>query len=135
MEWTRIILATLAGGIGATLTDWVFFGILFHDKNKAFPEVWRRPEGGKGETQAVVIATLLGFLTCFCFVFLCSRTAFIQWVRTWKMAVGLWLMIPVPILVSQHLWMKVHPLVTLTHALGWLAKLLVAAAVVAWLLI
>lgn len=135
MDWTRIVLATLAAGIATTITDWFFMGILFHEKYKAYPEVWRRPEGGKGETQAIVISSVLGFLTCFCFVALCSATAWHQWARTWKLALLLWLMIPLPMLVGQYEWMKLHVLTVVAHGFGWLAKLLVTAAILAWLLV
>lgn len=134
MDWTRVILATLAAGIAATLTDWFFFGILFHEKYKANPEIWRRPGGGSGETKAIAISTVFGFLTCFCFVYLCSRINLLYWAKSWRLAAVLWLMIPVPLIVGQYLWVKIHPLTSLAHALGWLAKLLVMAAVVTWLL-
>ncbi len=128
---TRMVLAILASGVVAMFTDWFFFGVLFHEKYKTNPEVWRRPGGGPGETKAVVLAMILGFLTSLVFVYLCYRVNFHHWATTWRLATGLWLMIPVPILVTQHLWVKIHPLTTLAHALGWLAKLLVIAAAVA----
>jgi hypothetical protein len=53
MTWTRAGLAILAAAIATSLADWLFFGVLFHEKYKAFPEVWRRPEGGQGEGRAV----------------------------------------------------------------------------------
>ena len=39
-----------------------------------------------------------------------------------------------PLLVTQHLFVRMHSLVTMSHALGWLVKLLACAAVIAWLL-
>ncbi len=134
MDWTRIILAALAAGIASVLTDWFFMGWLFHDKMKTYPEVWRRPEGGAGETRAIVISSILGFFTCLVFVTLCARIGFVQWSKAWKLAAGIWLIVPVPLLASWSEWIKMHPLNLLSDALGWLAKLLLAAAAVAWLL-
>lgn len=135
MNWTRILLATLAAGVTASLTDWLFMGVLFHEKYKSQPQVWRRPEGGPGETRAVVIATALGFLTCFCFVVLCARGGGVRWEKAWHLAALIWLMLPLPMLVTQYLWMKMHPLNLLASALGWLVKLLVSAIAVAWLVV
>ena len=135
MDWTKIILATLAAGIASVLTDWLFHGVLFHEKMKAYPEAWRRPEGGAGETKAIVISSLLGFFTCFVFVVFCSRTNFIWWSRTWRLALGVWLMAPVPMLLAEYQWMKMHPLTMVGGMLAWLAKLMLAAVAVAWLLL
>ena len=37
----RVFLAILAAGLATSLTDWLFMGVLFHEKYLAFPEVWR----------------------------------------------------------------------------------------------
>jgi hypothetical protein len=45
-----------------------------------------------------------------------------------------WLMAPVPLLVTNALFVKPHPLIVLAHSLGWLAKFGLAAVAAAWLL-
>jgi hypothetical protein len=42
-------------------------------------------------------------------------------------------MVPLPLLITNALFIKLHPLTVVAHALGWLVKLLVAAAAVGWL--
>jgi hypothetical protein len=34
---------------------------------------------------------------------------------------------------ANALWIKLHPLTVVSHALGWLARLLLAAVAVSWL--
>ncbi|MGH9650550.1 MAG: hypothetical protein ACRD3I_08795 [Terriglobales bacterium] len=48
MSWTHVGLAALAAAFVTSLADWFFFGALFHERYRAFPEVWRRPQGGGG---------------------------------------------------------------------------------------
>src|SRR5258705_11977814 len=108
MNWTRFLLAILASGVGASLTDWLFMGVLVHGKYLGHPEVWRRPNGGPGEGRAILLATLLGFVTCAAFLFVCYRLDIHSLPRTLKLAAAVWLMVPVPLMVSNALWMKLH---------------------------
>lgn len=41
MNWLHYGLAVLAALIACSLSDWLFMGVLFHDKYKEHPEVWR----------------------------------------------------------------------------------------------
>jgi hypothetical protein len=34
-------LAIVVAGFVATFTDWLFMGVLFHDRYMRYPEVWR----------------------------------------------------------------------------------------------
>jgi hypothetical protein len=38
---TRYLLALVAATAVISLTDWLFFGVLFHDRYQRTPEVWR----------------------------------------------------------------------------------------------
>ena len=39
MNTGRFVLTVLAATVGTSLTDWLFFGVLFHDRYLAYPEV------------------------------------------------------------------------------------------------
>ncbi len=134
MNWTRFGLTVLVAGIGTSLTDWLFMGVLFHEKYRAHPEVWRRPEGGAGETRAIVLALALGLLSCAAFVFLSVRLGLTSHNHALKLAAAVWTVGPLPIIGMNALWMKYHPLIVLSHSLGWLARLVVSALAVAWLM-
>ena len=130
MEWGRFGLALLVAVVGTSLADWLFFGVLFHEKYKAFPEVWRRPTGGTGEGKAVGIAAGLGLLTPIVFVGLCAYGGLHRWGATTGLALSAWLGICVPLLLGNFLFVKMHRLILVAHTLGWLAKLMIAAVAV-----
>jgi hypothetical protein len=128
---SHIALAILLSGLAVSMTDWFFFGVLFHDKYLAYPEIWRQAPGGEG--KAVIWSILLGFVTCGAFVLVCSAFHVRGYAAATGVAVAVWLMAPLPIVITNALFIKLHPLMVVAHALGWLAKLLVAAAAVGWL--
>ncbi|PYX81264.1 MAG: hypothetical protein DMG70_20275 [Acidobacteria bacterium] len=64
----HIVLAILLSGAAATVTDWFFGGVLFHDKHPAYPEIWRRAREAAGESKAIAWSMVLGFLTCGVFI-------------------------------------------------------------------
>ena len=70
MNWTHFGLAVLSAGIISSITDWFFFGVLFHNNYKINPEVWR---GGPGtsETPAIIGSTLIGFVAAAAFMTAC----------------------------------------------------------------
>jgi len=130
----RILLAILVANLLVSLTDWYFFGVLFHEKYKAFPEVWRRPGGGPGESKAIALSALVGALTPTTFVVVCALLHIAGAPQVFLLAVLVWLMSAVPMAVWNYLFLKVHPLILLTGILGWLVRLSVSAVVVVWIL-
>jgi hypothetical protein len=131
MNWAHFALAALAAGIASSCTDWFFTGILFHDKYLAYPEVWR---SRKGEGSTIAWATLLGFLTALSFMAACSVFGINGYSHALTFAAISWIMVPVPLIITNALYIKLHPLVVLAHVLGWLARLMIAAICAAWIL-
>jgi hypothetical protein len=130
---TRFLLATFVTGFITSLTDWVFSGILFHHKYSAYPEIWRQGPN-KGEAPAVAWSIALGFLTSAAFMSACVVFAVHGYRSSLELAGLCWLVVPLPLLVTNALFVKIHPLVVFAHSLGWLAKLGVAAVVAGFLL-
>ena len=130
MDWTRFVLAVLAAGFVSSLTDWFFGGVLFHEKYLQAPEVWRHSANKSGESKAIAGSIALGFLTAAVFVFVSHRLSLHTYPVTLKLAAAVWLMVAVPILVTNSLFMKLHPALIFSHSLGWLAKLVVCALAV-----
>jgi len=133
MDATHYFLAVLSAGVVYSFTDWFFGGILFHDKYLAYPEVWRQT-GGRSETPAVAWSVVLGFLTAAAFMGVSVTFAVHGYGALLRLAGLCWLMVPVPLLITNALFIKIQPLTVLSHALGWLAKLAIAAIIAAWLL-
>lgn len=133
MNWTHFVLAVLVAGIVSSFTDWFFGGILFHGKYSAHPEIWRQGPG-KSEASAVAWSVVLGFLTSGAFMATCLVLPVHGYTGTLKLAGLCWLIAPVPLLITNALFIKLHPLVVISHSLGWLAKLVVTAFAAGWFL-
>ena len=119
------IVAVVVAIVVASLTDWFFGGVLFHEKYRTYPEVWRNTGSGKGESLAITWSVLLSVLTCVIFIYLAARLDALSWGRALGLALGVWLLAPLPLLVTNALFIKIHPLNALSNVLGWLAKLLI----------
>ena len=76
-------------------------------------------------------AQVLCLLTSVAFVALASMLGQVDLPGTLKLAAMIWLIAPLPLLVTNALFIKIHPLVTASHAAGWLVKLLVIAVATA----
>jgi hypothetical protein len=133
MPWMRIGESALIGGIVTSLTDWLFAGDWLGPFYNKHPEVWRFV-GGKGEGVAIAWSSPMPFVTCAVFAFLYAKLGLHTMMAPLELAVALWVMIPLPLIVTNALFIKLHPVVTLSHVTGWLAKLIVAGMVAAWLL-
>ncbi len=134
MDFSKLFIAAVVGvGLGI-LPDWFFGGVLFHDKYKAYPEVWWRPQGGPGENRAIALAVVLSLLTYFGFACLYVASGIHGLFAGLSVAGAVWLAVPVPLLITNALFVKTHPAIVFSHSLGWLAKLCVAAIASAWIL-
>lgn len=130
MPWHRIALAVLASGIVSSMTDWLFMGDWTYKRYDKHPEIWRY-RGGQGETRAIVWASLLPFLTCSIFVFVCARLHVSSYSATFKLALAIWLIGPLPLTIVNSLFMKLAPAIATAHSVGWLVKLTLAGLAVA----
>lgn len=134
MHWTRFALAVLASGVAGSFTDWFFMGFLFHSKYLENPEVYRI-QAGQSDTAKIVGSSVFGLVSSAVFIYLCYWTGALPILRSdIRMAAVVWLLAPVPITLSNVLWMKFHPLLGLSHMLGWLARFLVTGTIAFWLL-
>ena len=130
MSWSHVGLAALTAAFVTSLADWFFFGTLFHEHYKAFPEVWRRPQGGAGEGKAVARSAVVSLLTPVVFVGLSAALNAVEPMRVALLAAAIWAIAPLPILVGNFLFLQMHPRILVAHSLGWLVKLLLCAAAV-----
>ncbi len=62
MDWRLIAAIAVAGTLGS-FTDWLFMGVLFHERYNRYPEVWWPGLRQKaGDVRAIVIASVLGYV-------------------------------------------------------------------------
>ncbi|MFZ0635298.1 MAG: hypothetical protein WA755_18450 [Candidatus Acidiferrales bacterium] len=133
MNMARIGLAILLSGFAGSLADWFFAGVLFHDKYAAHPEIWRKGLV-TGEGKSVAWSVLLGFVTCGTFVTACPAFDVHGLAAAFRFAATIWLMVPLPLLITNALFVKMHPLNVGAHIVGWLVKLAFCALAVGFLL-
>src|SRR4029077_3376227 len=134
MNWTRFLLAVALSGFATTFTDWLFMGVLFHKKYLATPEIWRiKP--GQSDTRSIVLSSLLGVLSCAVFLYLCVWVGpSFAYSAMLRMAFLVCVAGAVPLIFSNIVWIKMHPLLGVSHSLGWLARFVVTALIGTWLL-
>jgi len=125
MSLIHYVIAVVVAVVACSLTDWLFMGVLFHERYKKHPEVWRSSVAAGSDSKAVAWSMLLTVVTCMAFVYVTGAFVLPGLSRALAVTVGVWLAIPVPLLVTNSLFIKLHPLVAVSHCLGWLAKLLV----------
>ena len=128
----HLVWATLLGALLGSLADWLFAGVLFHGRYQVYPEVWR--PGAGAERHRIILAQLFALVTSAAFVALAWKIRQTDLVGDLKLAAMIWLIGPLPLLVTNALFIKIDHLVTASHAAGWLVKLLLIAAVTAWIL-
>jgi hypothetical protein len=126
MNWTRFILVLLAAGVVTSLTDWLFAGDWLH-RRFTYPEVWRKG----GEAKAIAISSPLPFLTCGAFAFLSARLGVHSLIGASKLALAVWVIGPLPLILTNAAFIKLHRVFVLSYLLSWLVKLEIAAVAVA----
>lgn len=135
MTLGHIALAVFLSGFAASFTDWFFGGFLFHKQYMTHPEIWRNAPGDKaGENRAILWSVILGFVTCAAFIYACMAFNIRGYFAAICFAIFIWVIAPVPLLITNALFIKMHPLNVVSNSLGWLAKLFLAALAFGWLL-
>ena len=59
MRWA-ILIAILVAGTVSNFTDWLFMGVLFHDRYGRYPNTWRPTSGPGAERGAIILSSALG---------------------------------------------------------------------------
>ncbi|HWI89158.1 MAG TPA: DUF1761 domain-containing protein [Sphingomicrobium sp.] len=126
-----LLWATLAGAVLGSLADWLFAGVLFHERYKIHPEIWRPTTN---DVQRVILAQLTTLITAGAFTLLAYKLDQVQLKHALALAAMVWLIGPVPLLIGNGLFIKIDWVITADHAAGWLVKLLLCGAAVAFFL-
>jgi hypothetical protein len=129
----RYVLAVAASGVATSFTDWIFMGKLFHRKYLETPETWRMTPG-HSDTRKIIASSLLGVVSCAAFIWLARWTDALTVRSELHMAELVWMAAAVPIIFSNIVWIKMHPLLGVSHSLGWLARFAISGFIGGWLL-
>lgn len=129
MNWTRLVVVVISAGVVSSLTDWFFAGDWIHQRF-TYPEIWRKGS----EMRAIALTSPLPFLTCAVFAYLAARLGVHSYRGASKLALAIWLIGPLPLILANAAFMKLHRVFVASYALGWLVKLMIVAVAVGWLL-
>ena len=129
MNWTRLALITIGAGIVTSLTDWFFAGDWLH-RRWTYPEIWRQGV----EAKAIALTSPLPFLTCGVFSYVTARLGIHSLGGTMKLAIAVWLIGPLPLILTNAAFMKLHQVFVASYTISWLVKLTFVALAVSWLL-
>ena len=121
-----VVLAVLVAGIVSTLTDWLFMGVLFHDRYSRYPEVWREGIVGGQERTAVVYSAALGFVTAAAIVALCVLADINTLWPAILVGFLAWFAGPLVITITNGFFMKLDWAIVGAHSLGYLVRFLIA---------
>lgn len=144
--WTLLVLKVIASfflvSAVVLLSDWLFTGSSWARKYYAHaPNIWRPMESGDPrQVEHRIVRTSLFLTGLFSFAFILfyfvMRPGSIfgdATVRAIAISLFLWLLIPVPLLISQHQFVKYHRATTLLQLGNWLTKLVVASLCMTYL--
>jgi hypothetical protein len=125
MHWLRLAAIVLGAGFLSSLTDWLFAGDWIH-KRFTYPEIWRKG----AESRAIALTSPLPFLTCAAFVFATTTFGVSSLQGTLKLALLLWLIGPLPLILTYAAFIKLHRVFVVSQLAGWLVKLMIVACAV-----
>jgi len=129
MNWAHLALITIGTGIVTSLTDWFFAGDWLH-RRWTYPEIWRQGV----EARAIALTSPLPFLTCGVFSYVTARLGIHSVGDAVKLAVAVWLIGPLPLILTNAAFMKLHRIFVTSYSLGWLVKLIIVTVTVGWFL-
>jgi hypothetical protein len=121
-----ILLVIVVASVLASFTDWLFMDALVHRFYASEPGVWR----ARGGVARIVGSQAIGTVATAALVLLCV------WApgRALCVAAVAWVAGPLPVILQNLQWMRLHPVVAASHAAGWLVRFLIAGLLASWLL-
>lgn len=125
MNWTRFALVVIGSGVVSSLTDWFFAGDWLH-RRYTYPEIWRKGN----EQRAIALSSPLPFLTGGAFACAASWLGLHTLESAVKFALAVWLIGPLPLILMNAAFMKLHRVFVASYSIGWLVKLMIAAVAV-----
>jgi len=124
MNWIHLAAVAAAAGVLATYSDWVLAGD-WVQKRFGNPDIWRN----RG-IIAVLLSTVLPFVTSAGFALLAWKLQFVGLRNCLKLALAIWVIGPLPLIISQGIFLKLNRIVVVLLAASWLVKLTIIAVAV-----
>jgi hypothetical protein len=99
--------------------------MLFHDRYQVFPESWW-PRDKSTETMPILYSTALGYITAAAVMWLCALAGVDSVMSGIKIGFIAWLAGSFVQVATTHIWVRIDLKVSIAHALGYLARFLIA---------
>ncbi|MGH7484765.1 MAG: DUF1761 family protein [Gemmatimonadaceae bacterium] len=119
----RLLLAIIAATVGISLTDWLFFGVIFHDDYMKTPGMWRTTS----ENRKIAVSMLVSVIGTAAFLLLAQRSGIHGFGPMLSLSILVWLAAALPLVVTSTLYLNYSARLGVSHSLGYLARLVVAA--------
>lgn len=126
-----VIVAILAAGIASTFTDWLFMGMLFHDRYMKYPEVWRDGIRDGKDRSAVIYSCALDFVAVACIIGICVLADIHTLWPAVEVALLAGIAGPVVMMITNGFFMKLDWAIVGAHSVGYVVRFLLAAIAVA----
>lgn len=122
MNWTRFVGTVIAAGVLTSVTDWLFAGDWIH-RRWTYPEIWRRGS----ESRAIALTALLPFLSSAIYSYTALRVGLHSPSGLIKLSAAIWCIGPLPLILTNAAFIKMHRAFVALYSLGWLVKLMIFA--------
>ncbi len=66
------------------------------------------------------------------FIVVCAHLGLVSVASTLLAAVAVWLMVPVPLLASNAIFIPMDRWIVLSHSMGWLSRFMITALCISW---
>jgi hypothetical protein len=120
----RYIIALIAALIAISLSDWLLFGVVFHNRYDKTPATWRTvPESRK--IAGSMLFALIGTIFLFRLADLSAAHSFSS---LCTLTVLVWLAASLPQTVTNTLYVNYDASLVVSHSIGWLARIAIASA-------
>ena len=86
------------------------------------------------KARAIALTSPLPFLTCGVFAYVAARLGLHSVSGAVKLAFAVWLIGPLPLILTNAAFIKLHRVFFVSYAIGWLVKLGIVALAVGWFL-
>jgi hypothetical protein len=133
MNWILVAGVLGAGTMGA-FTDWLFMGLLFHQAYNRYPETWWPGVRDGKENGPIIWSSAIGYVMTAAIFVLCDLAG-VRSIRSGLVvAVFAFIAGPLAIVIINGLFIRIDPKIMLSHALGYLARFVIAGATAGYLL-
>jgi hypothetical protein len=122
MFLVRLAAIAAASGVLTTCTDWLIAGDWIQNRFRD-PEIWRK----NGGIVSLLLSTALPFITCAGFILLAYEMQIFGLRNCLKLGLAIWVIGPLPLIVSNAIFLKPLRAIAALQATSWLVKLVIIA--------